>query len=254
MDDAWHGEIADKSPAIYAAIDAAGITHGKGMKSYLIMMAVRLLEMLRVLKPSGSIYLHCDNTAGHYLKTLMDAVFGSTMFRSEIIWNRTTNTGSSKARARRFPTDHDTVLFYAKDAGKAKFSAQFRPYSEKYIKHYYIHDDGDGRGLYQLQALKNGFEARLEKLKSEGRIVQGRGRYQRFKDYLRDKPGVVVNSIWTDVEPVNPISEEKTGYPTQKPLALLDRIIKASSNEGDVVLDPFAGCATACVAAERATP
>ena len=251
VDLAWHGEIAEQHPAVYAIIDAAGVAHGKGMKSYLIMMAVRLLEMRRLLRSTGSLYLHCDPTASHYLKLVMDAVFGSMMFRSEIIWNRTTNTGSSKARARRFPTDHDTILFYAKDAAKAKFSAQFRPYSEEYIKHYYIHDDEDGRGLYQLQALKTVSEIRLEQLKVEQRIVQGLGRYPRFKDYLRDKPGVVVNSIWIDVEPVNPAGEEKTGYPTQKPLALLDRIIHASSNEGDVMLDPFAGCATACVAAEQ---
>ena len=213
VDEAWHGEIADRDPALYSIIDAAGLAHGASMKSYLIMMAVRCLEMRRVLKETGSIYLHCDPTASHYLKTLMDVVFGPMMFRSEIIWNRTTNTGSSKARARRFPTDHDTILFYAKDAAIAKFSGQFRPYSEEYIKHYYIHDDGDGRGLYQLQALKTVSDVRLGQLKSEGRVVQGRGRYPRFKDYLRDKPGVAVNSIWTDVEPVNPASQEKTGYP-----------------------------------------
>ena len=251
VDEAWHGEVAERDPPLYSIIDAAGLAHGTSMKSYLIMMAVRLLEMRRILRPTGSIYLHCDSTAGHYLKTLMDAVFGSKMFRSEIIWNRTTNTGSSKARARRFPTDHDSILFYAKDAEKVKFFAQFRPYSKKYIRHYYIHDDGDGRGLYQLQALKTVSEARLEKLRSEGRLVQGRGRYPRFKDYLRDKPGVMVNSIWADIEPVNPASREKTSYPTQKPLALLDRIIHASSNKGDMILDPFAGCATACVAADK---
>ncbi len=251
VDEAWHGEVADRDPPLYSIIDAAGLAHGTSMKSYLIMMAVRLLEMRRVLRPTGSIYLHCDPTAGHYLKTLMDAVFGSKMFRSEIIWNRTTNTGSSKARARRFPTDHDSILFYSKDPEKAKFFAQFRPYSEKYIRRYYTHDDGDGRGLYQLQALKTVSEARLEKLRSEGRLVPGRGRYPRFKDYLRDKPGVMVNSIWADIEPVNPASREKTSYPTQKPLALLDRIIRASSNKGDMILDPFAGCATACVAADK---
>ena len=251
LDEAWHGEVAEQEPALYAIIDSAGIAHGKSMKSYLIMMGVRMIEMRRILKETGSIYLHCDSTAGHYLKMLMDAVFGPKRFRSEIIWNRTTNTGSSKARARRFPSDHDAILFYMKNASQAKFSTQYRPYSEKYIKHYYIHDDGDGRGLYQIQALKTVSDARLQRLTAEGRIVQGKGRYPRFKDYLRDKPGVAVNNIWTEIEPVNPASAEKVGYPTQKPLALLDRIIRASTDPRDIVLDPFCGCATTCVAAEK---
>jgi len=224
---------------------------GNDMMAYLSMMAPRLVELRRVLKPTGSIYLHCDPTASHYLKLLMDAVFGAVNFKSEIIWNRTTNTGSSKAIAKRFSTDHDSVLFYTRDANRAFFQTQFREYSPEYIKHYYIYDDNDGKGLYQLQALKTVSDERLKQLKKENRIVKGRGKYLRFKDYLSEKKGVPVNDIWTDIEPVNPIAREKLGYPTQKPEALLERIIKASSNEGDVVLDPFCGCGTAVAVAQK---
>ena len=112
MDEAWHGEIADRQPALYAIIDAAGLAHGKSMKSYLIMMAVRLLEMHRLLKPAGSLYLHCDPTAGHYLKMLMDAVFGRSNFINEVIWQRT----SSRNDAKRWGAVHDTILFYANSA------------------------------------------------------------------------------------------------------------------------------------------
>jgi DNA modification methylase len=228
-----------------------GFLGESNMMAYLAMMAPRLVELHRVLKPTGSLYLHCDPTASHYLKLLLDAIFGPENFRSEVIWERTTNTGSSKATARRFATDHDTILFYARDARQVVFTTQFRPYSERYIKHYYIHDDGDGRGPYQLQALKTYSADRFARLEADGRIVKGRGRYPRFKDYLRDKPGVPVNDIWTDIEPVNPIAREKLGYPTQKPEALLERIIRASSKEGDVVLDPFCGCGTTVAAAQK---
>lgn len=131
------------------------------------------------------------------------------------------------------------------------FNAQYREYSEQYLRHYYIHDDGDGRGPYQLQALKTVSAERLEELKRDGRIVKGKGRYLRFKDYLRDKKGVLVNDIWTDIEPVNPVAKEKLGYPTQKPEALLERMIEASSNRGETVLYPFCGCGTAVAAAQK---
>ena len=230
---------------------AAGFTNGESAQAYLTYMAIRLIEMRRILKPTGSIYLHCDPTMSHYLKLMMDAVFGAGNFRSEITWERSISTGSSKARARRFPTNHDTILFFARDVRKLQFNTQYLPYSKKYIDHYYIHDDGDGRGRYQLQALKTVSGERLETLERDGRIVKGKGRYPRYKDYLADKKGVPVNDIWADIEPVNPIGKEKLGYPTQKPLALLDRIIRASSHEGHMVLDPFCGCATTCVAVER---
>ena len=221
------------------------------MMAYLTMMANRLLELHRVLKSTGSLYLHCDPTASHYLKIVLDGIFGLGNFLTEIVWNRSTNSGSSKSIAKRFSTDHDVILFYTKDRDNYVFNQQFRPYSADYIKHYYIYDDEDGKGPYQLQALATYSEERLEKLKTEDRIVQGKGKLARFKDYLNDKKGVPINDIWTDIEPVNPIAKEKLGYPTQKPLALLERIIKASSNPGDVVLDPFCGCGTAVHAAQK---
>lgn len=221
------------------------------MMAYLVMMAVRLVELHRVLKPTGSLYLHCDPTASHYLKVVLDAIFGVKNFRDEIIWNRTTNTGSSKAIARRFSTGHDVIFLYVKTNENSVFNQQTRPYSTEYVDSYYIHDDGDGKGKYQLQALKTVSKERLEQLRGENRIVQGRGQYPRFKDYLEDKKGVPIDDVWIDVEPVNPIGKEKLGYPTQKPLALLERIIQASSNEGDLVLDPFCGCGTTIIAAQK---
>ena len=149
---------------------------------YLTMMSLRILEMHRVLKPTGSFYLHCDPTMSHYLKTACDIIFGPKNFRSEVVWNRSTNSGSSKSIAKRFPTDHDVILFYSKEIELLKFNSQFKVYSEEYIKHYYIYDDNDGKGKYQLQALKSVSEERLASLKFEGRIVQGKGRYPRFKD------------------------------------------------------------------------
>ena len=140
VDEAWHGEIADRDPVLYSIIDAAGHAHGKSMKSYLIMMAVRLLEMRRLLKDTGSIYLHCDPTASHYLKTLMDSIFGSGNFRNEVIWKRTPFSGSSKARARQFPRNHDIVLLYSK-GGHAVWTPPTEPYSSEYLKRFKWKDE-----------------------------------------------------------------------------------------------------------------
>ena len=132
VDEAWHGEIADREPVLYAIIDAAGMAHGKGMKSYLIMMAVRLLEMKRLLKETGSIYLHCDDTASHYLKMLMDAVFGSANFKNDVIWKRTSGKGLNPTRYLR---NTDNLLFYAKSE-KRTWNQQYLPYSEDYTKNW----------------------------------------------------------------------------------------------------------------------
>ena len=269
VDLAWHGEIAEQNPAVYAVIDAAGVAHGSGMKSYLIMMAVRLLEMHRLLKPTGSLYLHSDPTASHYLKLMLDAVFGSGNFRSEIIWKRT--SGHSDAR-RQFAGQTDTLLFYA-TSDQSIFNVQHAAYSEKYIKSHYSMTDADGRAYttrdlrsphprpnltYDYKGYKphpNGWSVSLERMmeldaagllyfppSKDGRI--------RIKRYLDEMPGTRVGNLWDNISPINSQAQERVGYPTQKPLALLDRIVSASSNPGDVVLDPFAGCATACVSAE----
>jgi adenine specific DNA methylase Mod len=227
------------------------INISKGAVSYLTIMAIRLWYMHKLLKDTGSFYLHCDPAMSHYLKLVCDLIFGEKNFRNEIIWNRSTNTGSSKGIAKRFPTDHDVIFLYFKNKNVAFFNPLHKSYSDDYIKHYYIYDDNDGKGKYQVQALKTFSKERLEQLEKENRIVKGKGRFLRFKDYLVDKKGIPQNDLWIDIEPVNPIAKEKLGYPTQKPEALLDRIISASTNEGDLVADFFCGCGTAIAVAEK---
>ena len=288
LDVAWMGLIADQQPAMYKVLEAAGLTHGKGMQSYLCMMAVRLLEMRRVLKGTGSIYLHCDPTAGHYLKLLMDAVFGADMFRNEIVWKRTGSHGGSK----RWGPIHDAILFYSvTDAYLWK--GAYQEYDASYLDRYYRFEDE--RGRYRLvtltgagtrtgdsgqqwrgvnptdsgrhwavpnAALRSAFpdisleglstQEKLELLDEAGIIYwPEKGSVPQQKRYVDDGEGVPVQDIISDIPPIGSHARERVGYPTQKPLALLERIIKASSNEGGVVLDPFCGCATACVAADN---
>ena len=266
VDVAWHGEIAEREPSVYAAIQAAGVVHGKGMRSYLTMMAVRLLELRRVLKPTGSLYLHCDNTADAYLRLLCDGVFSHTSFRNEITWART----SAHNTADRYGNVADTILFYAADE-RPTWNGGFHTYAdrEKYseeqlrrFKHVDLtapranSDSGKFTWRGSTPGPGRGWGYRLEKLEqwwSQGRIRtkrDGTPRLDGLKVFLADAPGKRLQNIWTDVPRIPNTSAERTGYPTQKPLALLDRIIKASSNEGDIVLDPFCGCATACVSAE----
>ncbi len=273
VDEAWHGEIADRHPGLYAIINAAGVAHGKGMKSYLIMMAVRLLEMQRILKPTGSIYLHCDPTASHYLKMLMDSIFSSGSFVNEIIWHRSKNRSSI---SKKFRSAHDVVLFYGPKT--RQFDLQYRELSDASKA---LYSKRDGRGKYQLVPLlvsgvrngetgetwrgidpnkhgKSGMHwvttpKRLDEYEAQGRVFwpDKENGTPRLKYYLHESPGTPVNDTWDDIALLSSQSKEDVGYPTQKPLALLDRIIKASSNEGDIVLDPFCGCATALVAADR---
>ena len=275
VDNAWHGEIADREPALYQAIHAAELTHGKGMKSYLIMMAVRLLEMKRVLKNTGSIYLHCDPTASHYLKIIMDSIFGKNNFRSEITWRRATSTQKgSQHRSLRWGNNADMLLYYA-SSREASLHPE-RELTEVEIHEKFKHVDENGERYYNDSAHiwrtpsmgerpnlcyewrgfvnphSSGWRLSKERLEEEYQkgniVIRPDGKLERRK-YLKDYKGASYGNIWDDVLP--PTKEERTGYPTQKPIALLERIIKASSNSGDVVLDPFCGCATTCVAAER---
>ena len=273
VDEAWHGEISDRDPALYSITDAAGLAHGKGMKSYLIMMAVRLMEMRRLLKETGSIYLHCDPTASHYLKTLMDAIFGAGNFRNDIVWKRKAGRGETQNAAIRFGVTSDVLLFYARSSATV-LNRQYRPNNPAYIASKFTHVDHSGR-RYHLDNLtspsprpnlvyeykgynppKNGWAVsreRMEQMDREGRIHFPSDKSKRLRRirFLDELQGETVDTLWDDIPPINSQAQERVGYPTQKPLALLDRISKASSNEGDTVLDPFAGCATACVAAER---
>lgn len=194
------------------------------MKSYLIMMAVRLLEMKRLLKETGSIYLHCDPTAGHYLKMLMDTVFGQGNFRREVVWKQPTPSGF-KTQALNWIRNHDTILYYIKNhKEKGSFNPQYLPYGDEYLK-------------------------KFNKIDSTGKRYWLRSGKKRYLG-----KGIRPGSVWTDIHSMQTqgvSAKEGVGYPTQKPLALLERIIRASSNPHDVVFDPFCGCATALVAADR---
>ena len=268
LDVAWMGLIADEQPAMYKVLEAAGLTHGKGMQSYLCMMGVRLLEMRRVLKDTGSIYLHCDPTASHYLKLLMDAVFGSSNFRSEITWRRTNAKGLA---FKGYPNNSDLLLYYTKNV-EFTWERPFRPHDADYVRRFYRHVEAETGRRYQLADLVNPnrdrpnltyeflgvtrvwrwTKERMQKAYENGIVVQSKpGSVPRLKRYLDEMRGNPIDTIWDDIKPIQAQSEERIGYPTQKPLALLERIINASTNEGDMVLDPFCGCATACVAAEN---
>ena len=242
------------------------------MMAYLTMMAQRMIELHRVLKPTGSIYLHCDPTASHYLKLLLDAVFGANNFKSEIVWKRT----SAHSSANRPGPVHDTILMYAK-SDACLWNQVFQPYDEDYLKTFFEMTDPDGRKWKRMDLTGAGTRrgatgmpwrgiditekgrhwayppSVLDELDEKGRIhwPQRRGGMPRLKQYADEMPGVPVQDVWTDIRPIHNLARERLGYPTQKPEALLERVINASSNEGDVVLDPFCGCGTATVAAER---
>ena len=245
------------------------------MMAYLTMMAQRMVELHRVLKPTGSIYLHCDPTASHYLKLLMDAVFGPTNYRSEIVWKRTTAHNDSRQGSQRFGRVHDVLLYFSKSSNFT-WNQQWQPYEQEYIDRYYKYLDENRRRYWRdnLTAAKPGGDTRyewkgkipppgrywayskanMERMEAEGKIVYSSSGTPMFKRYLDEMPGLSVQDIWSDIRPLGGLGskrEERLGYPTQKPEALLQRIIQASSNEGDVVLDPFCGCGTAVAVAER---
>jgi len=206
--------LAENYPALAEYIASTGAIHSNAMKAYLTYMAQRMIEMHRILKDTGSLYLHCDPTASHYLKVALDEVFGKNNFRNEIIWHYRRWTG----KAKKFQSLHDIIFFYTK-SDEYTFNEQHTPYTNKSLKR------------------KRNYHTRI---KGDDIFVTS-----------IDEKGVRENDVWTDINILNSQSKERTGYPTQKPLALLHRIIKTSSNEGDVVMDPFCGCATTCVAAQQ---
>ena len=183
--------------------------------------------MRRVLKDTGSIYLHCDPTMSHYIKLLMDIVFGEKNFRNEIVWNRM--TGIKGNVKNQFPKTKDTIFFYSKKLEKVKYSNIYFPLSDDYIKKFYRYKDEKER-IYRKA---------------------GGGRPSNYRYYLENSKGKPLNDLWTDIKNVQGKNKERTGYPTQKPISLLERIIQASSDEGDIILDPFCGCATTCIASEK---
>ena len=239
------------------------------MLAYLAMMAPRLRELKRVLKPSGSIYLHCDPTASHYLKLLMDAVFGAKSFRNEIVWQRTNAKGLAFTR---FANNHDIILVYSRSE-RSVWNSQYAPHDPEYLEKFYRHVEPRTKRRYRLADLTNPnknrpnltyeflgvtrvwrwTKERMHRAYKDGIIVQtGQGKVPQLKRYLDEQEGNPIGDAWTDILPVQAQAAERLGYPTQKPIALLERIISASSNEGAVVLDPFCGCGTTIDAAKSA--
>jgi DNA modification methylase len=241
--------------------------------AYLTMMANRLLELHRVLKPTGSLYLHCDPTASHYLKIVLDGIFGKENFQNEVVWKRTTTKNDYAQGAVNWPRVHDLLLYYTKDRDqRPSFHQPFEDYSEGYVDSKYPYTDQDGRryGLWDLTAPGSGSRGhpqyelmgvtrywrygkeKMAELVKQGRVIQPRpGAVPRYKRLLDEMQGVAMGDVWTDTPPINSQAQERLGYPTQKPVTLLERVIQASSNEGDIILDPFCGCGTAIHAAEK---
>lgn len=280
FEDSWHwGEQAEheyaeilKQPNTAAAEMIQALRRflrENDMLAYLVMMGNRLLELHRVLKPTGSLYLHCDPTASHYIKILLDAIFQPGHFRSEVMWKRTYSHNDPK----NYGNILDSIFYYTKSQ-QFTWNKIHTPYTQEYIDKYYRHTDSDGR-RYQLVSLRsphprknlqydykgykphpNGWAVSLEvmqKLDAEGRLhfPNNPDGAIREKYYLDEMPGVPLQSLWDDIGPISAQAQERLGYPTQKPLALLERIVNASSNPGDVVLDPFCGCGTTVHAAQK---
>lgn len=288
FEDTWHWtqkaehtftEIVDSAPA--SVVEMIRSLHSfigtNDMMAYLCMMTIRLVELHRVLKTTGSLYLHCDPTASHYLKVMLDAIFSVQNFRNEIVWKRQSAHSDAKTK---FSDVADILLFYAKSP-EATFHPQYGLHDPEYLRKFYRFDDHDGRGLYRLADMASpnprpnmmydwmGFKYpakgwryqkdTMQKLHDEGRIYYPKKddgsldttKRLALKRYFSEQEGSIVTNIWSDINPLHSSHAERLGYPTQKPEALLERIILASSEEGDTILDPFCGCGTALVAAHK---
>jgi len=275
--DTWHWDLT--AERTYAEIVAEGPPHVAAMvgamrefirandvMAYLVMMTARLVELRRVLKGTGSLYLHCDPTAGHYLKVVLDTIFGPHNFRNEIVWKRT----SAHSDPKRFGRVHDILLAYQKSGGPV-FNVLRRPLDPSYVDKVYTRVDETGRRyrldnisapggrgpVYEWHGVTRAWrftKENMEALYAAGRIrtyPDGRAMINAYVRYLDESEGQAIQDWWDDIGVIAAPAKERLGYPTQKPLALLERIINASSNEGDVVLDPFCGCGTAVVAAHK---
>ena len=259
----WLEEIQDNHKALHAAIKTAEVCQDKNTAAFLCFLSVRLLEMHRILKPTGSIYLHCDPTASHYIKTCMDAIFGKENFRNEIVWKRRKDTHNLASH--HMGRIHDIIYYYVKSS-EGMYHIQYTPYDPDYIKSHYKYEDL--RGKYRLLPCTNEkggnrpylfrgitrawrfSEQTMNDMYKSDLLVQltPEGPYY-YKKYLSEAKGVPLQDLWSDIAPVR--GGDSTGSPDQKPLALYERIIKASSKEDDLVLDPFCGCATTIIAANN---
>lgn len=240
------------------------------LEAYLVMMAARLIEMRRILKPNGSLFLHCDASAGHYIKIILDSIFPPGSFKNEIVWKR---TNSKSLMTRRLPTNHDVIFYYTRGDGAWNEDEAFLPYDPLNLPEKtaakYCHKDPDGR-VYRLDNLINPnpdrpnltyeflgvtrvwrwTKDRMQTAYDAGLVVQSApGRVPQLKRYLDKQRGLPLDDVWTDIPPLNSQAAERLGYQTQKPLALLERIIRLASRSGDTILDPFCGCGTAIEAA-----
>ena len=282
FEDTWHwdqaaaqsyADVLDAGGQVAEAMRAFQTLLGSNdMLAYLSMMAPRLMELRRVLKPTGSLYLHCDPAASHYLKLLLDAVFGPARFRTEIVWKRTSAHNDAKQGRRQHGRIHDVLLFYTK-TDNWTWNLLFTEYAPEYISQFYKYREADtgrryrlgdmtGRGgaakgnpSYEVMGVTRYWaysRERMQELIEAGRVVQTKpGVVPQYKRYLDEMPGVSLQDIWADIKPLGAQAAERLGYPTQKPVGLLERIIEVSSNEGDVVLDPFCGCGTTIAAAQK---
>lgn len=279
FDDSWHwGQMAEKTyqdliqnaPLGVANVIGAfhSFIHDNQMMAYLVMMAARLIELHRVLKPTGSLYLHCDPTASHYLKVLLDTVFGNDKYLNEISWKRTTAKGLAFTR---FASNHDILLVYTK-SNKWTWNSVYAEHNKDYVNNFYrFTEPGTGR-KYRLDNLANPnkdrpnltyeflgvtrvwrwTKERMQAAYEQGLVIQTKpGTVPALKRYLDEQEGTPIGDFWDDILPIQSQAAERLGFPTQKPLALLERIIQASSNPGDVVLDPFSGCGTAISTAQK---
>ncbi len=282
FEDTWHwGQEAEKAFSQilqYGNTEAADLLRAfrsvlgeNDMMAYLVMLTARLLELHRVLKPAGSLYLHCDPSASHYIKLVLDGIFGRENFKNEIIWQRSHAHSDGKQGAKHYGRVSDTILFYVKGDGYT-FNPQFVAYDQAYIDRDYRHSDPDGRRwrldnlqgpggaengnpVYEVMGVTRAWrykESVMRGLEAQGRIVQIKpGLVPQYKRYLDEGKGVPLQNIWSDMPGINNRSAEFLGYPTQKPVSLMERILVTSSNPGDVVLDPFCGCGTTIHAAQK---
>ena len=245
MDIEIGGETFHKEPNLLEQI-AYRDTWGRGADSFISMIYERLILMRDLLAEDGSIYVHCDYRLNSFIRIVMEEVFGQ--YRNEIVWQRTTNTGSSKGIANKLSNDTDSILYFSR-AETPIFNKQYRPYSEEYLARFKFEDE---RGKYRWQYMATYSEEKLQEMKTKGMVRWSEGsRNPEYKQYLDSLAGIPMNNLWGDIFHVNPMANEGLGYPTQKPEALLERILKVSSNEGDLVADFFCGSGTTATVAEK---
>jgi DNA modification methylase len=269
--DFWMTAPENPKKILKALVESLG---RNDVTAYLTMMAPRLVELHRVLKPTGSLYLHCDPTASHYLKLMLDAVFGARNFVNELVWKRTSSHNDAGQGAKHYGRIHDVLLFYSKSLNRT-WHQPYRPYDHEYVESFYRFVEETSGRRYRLSDMTAPGGAdpkkrnpryeflgvtrywrysreRMAELFAAGRVVQARpDTVPQLKRYLDEMPGMPLGTVWDDIGPLQAAATERLGYPTQKPLTLLERIISASSNPGDIVLDPFCGCGTAVHAAQK---